>query len=187
MVLFQKERRPYEFLVQNNTLTIQPTKTKWYQFLRMGIDHSEIKLLVPNSAVEALSVKANVGRVDIHEFVCNGTMAVQANTGEITLASVSCKGLALKGNTGCVSLNHCKGEEGIAIQQNTGKVLLNQCFAPKISVKTNTGKVQGKLPHNMVFNVRTTTGKIQVPQPPVGETVVGRCEIKTNTGNITFE
>ena len=137
--------------------------------------------------MEALSVKANVGCVDIHEFVCNGTVTVQANTGAIRLESVSCKTLALKGNTGCILLNKCVGEERIAIQQNTGKVLLNQCFAPEICVKTNTGKVQGKLPPNMIFNVHTTTGKVQVPQPPVGETIVGKCEIKTNTGNITFE
>ena len=187
LVFFEKKRRPYEFFIQDDTLTIKLTKTRWYNFLRIGVDHSEIRLCVPKSILETISVRSNVGHVDMCSIICNGTIDIQINTGNINIESVSCKDFDSKGNTGSVSLNKFIAEESILIKRNTGKVLLNDCSAPEIFVKTNTGKVCGKLPSNTVFTVRTNTGKKEIPKTPIGEIIGGRCEIKTNTGNIKFE
>ena len=148
LVFDEKKRRPHEFSIKDGTLTIKPSKAKWYNFLGIGINRSELLLNIPNSVLEKISVKANVGQVDIR--------------------SINCK-------------------KAIGVKINTGKVLLNDCFAPEICVKTNTGSVSGKLPLNTVFTARTNTGKIEIPKPPIGEIVCGRCDIKTNTGNIRFE
>ena len=187
LVFFEKKRRPYKFFVQDDTLTVKPQKTKWYNFLRIGVEHSEIKLFVPNSILEMISIRSNVGNVDICSITSDGTIDIKINTGNVNIESIECKDFNFKGNTGTVSLNKSFAKERISIKCNTGKALLNDCSAPEIFVKTNTGKVCGHLPSNTVFEVRTNTGKIETPQIPIGETVGVRCEIKTNTGNVKFE
>ena len=187
LVFLEKKRRPYEFFVQDGVLTVRSTKRKWYQLLKVGVDRSEIRLYVPRSMPEGISVKANVGNVAVCSIACGGAVDIQINTGKVNLETVSCKELDSKGNSGSVSLNNCTAKDRIFIKRNTGKVQLNDCSAPEIFVKTNTGKVCGKLPTNMAFVARTNTGKIQIPQSPIGEVIGGRCEIKTNTGNLKVE
>lgn len=187
LFLFEKKRAPYGFFIQDGTLTIQSAKTKWYHFLKIGIDRSEIRLCVPKATLEAISVRSNVGKVDISSIVCNGTIEVEVNTGRVNLENVFCKDFDSKGNTGSISLNQLIAKERIFIKRRTGKVILNDCAAPEISVKTNTGGVGGRLPANMMFIIRTNTGRVEIPKVPVGEAICGRCEIKTNTGNIRFE
>ncbi len=84
-------------------------------------------------------------------------------------------------------MNKLTATQNISIKRGTGKVSLNDCFAREIFVKTNTGSVRGRLPSNMAFIVRTNTGRMEIPKVPIGEAIGGRCEIKTNTGNIKFE
>ena len=84
-------------------------------------------------------------------------------------------------------MNKLTATQNISIKRGTGKVSLNDCFAREIFVKTNTGSVSGRLPSNTVFTVRTNIGKIEVPTPPIGEVIGGKCEIKTNTGSVRFE
>jgi DUF4097 and DUF4098 domain-containing protein YvlB len=187
IVFFEKKKRPYEFSIQDGTLTIKPRKRRWYHLLRMGIDRSKVALCVPQSTLEAISVRSNVGGVDICSVSCSGTFDVRVNTGRINLENVCCAKLDSKGNTGAVSLNNLVAKESISIERNTGSVLLNDCSAPEIFVKTKTGKVCGKLPPSTVFVVRTNTGKMEIPKPVIGDVIAGRCVIKTNTGNIRFE
>ena len=187
LVIFEKKRRPYEFSVQGDTLTVKPTKAKWYNFFRVGIDRSEIKLLVPSSILSEITVNSNVGHVDISSINCNGTIDIQVNTAKTNLENVSCHAFNSKGNSGSVTLNNFAASKSIAIKRNSGKVLLNDCSAPEIRVKTNTGKVCGRLPSNMTFITRTNTGRIELPKAPIGEAILGSCEIKTNTGSIKFE
>ena len=187
LVVVEKKRNPYTFFIQDNKLTIQLAKTSWCHFLKIGIDHSEIKLRVPQSTLEEIWIMSNIGYIDIASIVCNGVMNIQTNTGKVNVENVSCKNFYLKGNTGAILLSNLVSKENVSIRCNTGKVQLNNCIAPEIFVKTNTGNVCGRLPSNVVFTVRVNTGKIDVPNVPIGEAVGGRCEIKTNTGSIKFE
>ena len=187
LVIFEKKRRPYEFFINNGTLAIKPAKARWYNFIRIGIDRSEIKLSIPKAMLERITVSSNVGCVDISSITCRETVDIQVNTGDMSLENVTCRDVSSQGNTGSVSLNNVTAEKSITIKRNTGKVLLNDCFAPDIFVKNNTGKVCGRLPSNTAFVVRSNTGKAELPKAPIGETIGGRCEIKTNTGRIKFE
>ena len=205
LVFFEDQKRRYVFDVQNGTLTVRLRKTKWYNFLRIGFKRSEIKICVPESILEALTVKATVGCVAISSIVCTGDISVQTNTGKVTVCDTSCKAfhsktgtgnvvlsklmatdtVSLECNTGKISLNDCNAREFL-VKTNTGKVSLNDCNAREFLVKTNTGNVFGKLPSNTVFAVKTHTGKIETPKTAIGEVIGARCEIKTNTGNIKF-
>ena len=187
LVFFETKKQPHEFFIQNNTLTIKLAKRRWYNLLGIGIDRSAIKLWVPKPMLEAISIRATAGRVDICSVVCSGTIGIQTNTGKLNLENVSCRKLDSRGNHGAVSLHNVVAEESISVKQSTGKVLLTDCAAPEIFAKTKTANISGRLPSDMVFAVCTNTGKTEVPQPPIGEVIKGRCEIKTNTGNIKFE
>ncbi len=187
LFLFEKKSHTYGFFIKGDTLTIKQTKTRWYDFLRIGIEHSEIKLCIPESILEKLSVKGNVGNVDICSITCKGNMDIWVNTGDINLENITCKTFNSKVNSGKVLLDKFIAKESIFIKGNTGKVELNDCSAPDIFVKNNTGKVCGKLPPDVVFTVQTNTGKIEIPKTSIGGIVGGRCEIKTNTGNVKFE
>ena len=185
--LIEKKRNPYEYIIRDGILTIKPKKTKWFNLLKIGIDHSEITLRIPSEALDTLTVDSTVGAVDIRSIKCKGAITVEINTGRVTLENVSCKTLNSKGNTGYISLCNLVAEDDISIKRNTGKVILNDVSSPEILVKTNTGSVSGRLPSNTVFTVRTNIGKIEVPTPPIGEVIGGKCEIKTNTGSVRFE
>ena len=187
VVFFEKKNRLYEFFVEDGILTIQSTKAKWYNFLKIGVDRSEIKLYIPKSMLEKISVMSNVGCVDLSSINCSGMIDIKINTGKINLEHISCMNFKSKGNTGSVSLNDCIVSESIAIKSNTGKVSLNDCSALDVFVQTNTGSVRGRLPSNTAFTVSTKTGKIEIPKFSIGEVVCGRCEIKTKTGSIKFD
>ena len=58
-------------------------KTRWYNLLRIGFERSEIRICVPKSILEAFSIKATVGSVDIYSIVCNGDIDIETNTGNI--------------------------------------------------------------------------------------------------------
>ena len=186
LVFFENQKRRYVFDVQNGTLTVRLRKTKWYNFLRIGFKRSEIKICVPESILEALTVKATVGCVAISSIVRTGDISVQTNTGKVTVCDTSCKAFHSKTGTGNVVLSKLMATDTVSLKCNTGKVSLNDCNAREFLVKTNTGNVFGKLPSNTVFAVKTHTGKIETPKPAIGEVIGARCEIKTNTGKIKF-
>ena len=186
LVFFEDQKRRYVFDVQNGTLTVRLQKTKWYNFLRIGFKRSEIKICVPESILEALTVKATIGCVAISSIVCTADISVQTNTGKVTVCDTSCKAFHSKTGTGNVVLSKLMATDTVSLKCNTGKVSLNDCNAREFLVKTNTGNVFGKLPSNTVFAVKTHTGKIEIPKTAIGEVIGARCEIKTNTGNIKF-
>ena len=187
LVLFEDKKRPYVFNVQNSTLTVQMQKTRWYNLLRIGFKRSKIGIRVPKSILEALSIKAAVGSVDIYSIVFRGDIDIQTNTGRANICDISCKAFNAKSNTGNIIMNNLIAEDRVSIECDTGRVSLNECNAREFFVKTNTGSVSGKLPTNTLFVVKTNTGKIKVPQNIIGEVITTRCEVKTNTGNIKFE
>ena len=187
LVVREKKRRPYEFFVKDGTLVVRPTKRKWYHLLKIGMDRAEIRLSVPEQALEEISVKAGVGCVSLASMACTGMVDVQTGTGKLCAQNVTCKNFTSVGNTGSAALEQCTAKESISIKRNTGGVLLNDCSAPEIFAKTNTGSVGGNLPPNTVFLVRTNTGRVKVPKASAGEVIGGRCEIKTNTGSVHFE
>ena len=64
LVFFERKKHPYTFFIEDDTLTIKLIKTKWYNLLRVGIDHSKIRLYVPKSMLETISISSNTGSVD---------------------------------------------------------------------------------------------------------------------------
>ena len=80
-------------------------------------------------------------------------------------------------------MNNVIAAEKFSVERSTGYVKLNGCDAAELYVKTNTGDVIGSLLTDKVFITDTDTGSVDVPKTAVG----GKCEIKTDTGNIKIK
>lgn len=71
-------------------------------------------------------------------------------------------------------------EGKLSIERSTGNVTFENVDAAEMNVKTGTGDVKGSLRSEKIFLVETDTGKTDVSKTVNG----GKCEIKTNTGNV---
>lgn len=75
-----------------------------------------------------------------------------------------------------------KGEYAVlSINGSTGNIEIAEDFSfESIDISISTGDVKGSLRSERIFLVETDTGKTDVPKTVSG----GKCEIKTNTGNV---
>ncbi len=78
------------------------------------------------------------------------------------------------------SLKHVITADRFSIERSTGDVKFEGCDAAELYVKATTGSVSGTLLTDKVFLTDTKTGSVDVPGTVTG----GRCEIRTNTGDI---
>ena len=82
-----------------------------------------------------------------------------------------------------MSLINVASQGKFNIKNDTGDVKLENSDAGDILIETGSGNVIGTLLSEKVFITETDTGDISVPKTITG----GRCEIKTDTGNIKID
>lgn len=149
--------------------------------LRIETDTGDIHL--QNLSAGELDLSVSTGHVDVQSVVCEGNVGVSMSTGKVKLMDVSCKSVRSTGSTGNITMKNVIAAEKISIERSTGDVEFNGCDAGEIFVETDTGDVTGNLLTDKVFIAETDTGKVDVPKTITG----GRCEIKTDTGDISIE
>ncbi len=128
---------------------------------------------------ESLKIKTSTGKIRVSDIIC-GDVALTVSTGKTEIKNVKCKNLSSDGNTGRITLKNVITEEKLTVKRSTGDVTLDACDAHEIDIETDTGDVVGTLLSDKIFLADTDTGSIDVPKSTVG----GRCEIKTDTGDI---
>ena len=69
------------------------------------------------------------------------------------------------------------------IETVSGGIRLTKCDAGSLWLKSVSGNITGSLLNQKTFVANTVSGSINVPASAAG----GRCEIKTTSGNISFE
>ena len=146
----------------------------------VNIKLSTGKILLENISAGALDLETTTGGVEATGISCEGKISIEVSTGKVSLTDVSCAALDSRGGTGNVSLKNVIAAGKLSIERSTGNVRFDGCDAAEIFVLTDTGSVKGSLLSDKVFIVRSDTGNISVPKTVSG----GRCEIKTDTGNI---
>lgn len=166
--------------VENGALTVrsQPSK-RWYDSIGIHLGSPRITLYLPETAYNSLSVRTSTGSIRV-ENTSVGSLELSVTTGDVTVSEVTCRSFTSGGSTGSILLEHVTVDGTLSIARSTGSVTFRRCDAAEISVRTNTGDVSGSLLTEKVFAASSHTGRIDVPQTTVG----GRCEIRTDTGNI---
>jgi DUF4097 and DUF4098 domain-containing protein YvlB len=158
----EHKNRSHSVEVVNNSLSITPTKRRWYTYLYPCFTTSKITISI-SKELSSLNIKCN--------------------TSSINISSIKSNNVTIKTNTGKISLDRVIASEKMSIHTNTGKINLNESDAGEIFIKTNTGNVSGTLLTDKAFVIRCNTGKINIPDT-FGSS---KCEIISNTGHINFK
>lgn len=130
-----------------------------------------------------VSLSATTGDVLLKNLVCDGEMQINVSTGRVDLEIVRCGTLVSEGSTGDISFAYTTVDEKLSVVRSTGDVRFENADAAEIFIETSTGDVEGSLLSEKVFFTESDTGTINVPKTMAG----GKCEIKTDTGNIEIE
>ena len=128
-----------------------------------------------------LFIHTTTGRIHLEDVDC-GRIDLESSTGDKTILRLNCASLTSESSTGRSSFTDVIAKGKISIGADTGDVKLERCDAAELSIETDTGDVSGSLLSEKIFYTETDTGRVRVPHTTTG----GKCEVKTDTGNITF-
>lgn len=128
-----------------------------------------------------LFIHTTTGRIHLEDVDC-GRIDLESSTGDKTILRLNCASLTSESSTGRSSFTDVIAKGKISIEADTGDVKLERCDAAELSIETDTGDVSGSLLSEKIFYAETDTGRVRVPHTTSG----GKCEVKTDTGNITF-
>ena len=148
-------------------------------FDNIDISGSTGKITNFASAKGDVKLEVSTGKILVSN-ISAGSLDVKVSTGDANISSVRCKSFASDGSTGDIELEDVIAEERLTIKRNTGDISFDGCDAGELFIQTSTGNVEGSLLSEKIFIVDTDTGSKKVPSSTVG----GKCEIKTDTGNI---
>lgn len=148
----------------------------------------EISTDTGNIKVDAIGGKkmelsTDTGDINVASVTMEDEVKVETDTGYINLTDLKCEELSAESETGNVSLINVASQGKFNIKNDTGDVKLENSDAGDILIETGSGNVIGTLLSEKVFITETDTGDISVPKTITG----GRCEIKTDTGNIKID
>ncbi len=129
-----------------------------------------------------LNLKVSTGEVTLSK-IATENLNLTVTTGDSNLKDISCTNLISNGDTGDMVLNNVIAYCIFNIKRNTGDINFDSCDASQVSIKTTTGDVIGTFETSKVFLCASDTGRIDVPKSTEG----GKCEITTDTGDITIK
>ncbi len=154
-----------------------------FNFDTVTVKVSTGDVYVKNVTSENIEITTTTGDIELINAECAGNIKTKVSTGDIELTNVTCNNLKVNGDTGDVELKNVIASGKFDIETDTGDVELNGADASEITIETDTGDVEGTLLTEKIFIARSDTGKIRVPATTSG----GKCEIKTDTGDIKIK
>ncbi len=138
------------------------------------------KINLEKISAGSIDLSLSTGNVTASDITVEGNIKTSQTTGKLNLTNVSCMDIISNATTGDISLHNVIAMGNFRINRETGDVNLEQSDASEIYIRTETGDVKGSLLSDKVFIVNTETGRKVLPNTITG----GRCEIKTETGDI---
>jgi len=129
-----------------------------------------------------LDLSLSTGRLTAERIDCKGNVSIRVSTGKTALTTLTCQSLTSTGDTGDIILKNVLVKDTVSIRRSTGDIRFERCDAASLFLETDTGDVEGSLLKEKIISAETDTGKVKVPNTQ-GD---GRCEVKTNTGDITI-
>ena len=150
---------------------------------KASIKSSTGNITVKDISAGGLELTASTGNISLKNIKCYGNINIKVSTGSVNIGSVSCKKLVSTGSTGNLRVEKSLCSSDFYASRSTGNITLDRFDAASLYIKTSTGDVAGSLLSEKVYITDTSTGRVRVPKTVSG----GKCEIKTSTGDITFE
>ena len=141
------------------------------------------RVTAQNIEPKSLNISTDTGDISLKNIRISGDAAIRTDTGDTEMVSVKCRGLKMESHTGDIVLEKVIASAAADMRTDTGDINLKGFDAEAIYIRTDTGEVMGTILSEKVFLVESNTGDIDVPKTISG----GRCEITTDTGDITIE
>ena len=128
-------------------------------------------------------IGTDTGDITLESMAVTETLMIETDTGDICLDEIQVVDICVETQSGDVDLRNTVASDSISIKTDTGDVKFDRSDAASIVVETDTGDVTGTLLSEKIFFTESDTEDIRVPQSMSG----GRCEIRTDTGDIVIE
>lgn len=176
---------PADFRFQRVDIAADAGDVEWLASvagqLKIEMDTGDVRM--EHVTVDTLDLASDTGEVEVASVTCAGEARIKVGTGSARLAQIDCGSFTGVGDTGDLLMEQVKAAGAMTIQNDTGAVQFDGCDAAELSILTDTGDVMGTLLSEKVFLAESDTGDIQVPKTVTG----GKCEIRTDTGDIKIE
>lgn len=137
-------------------------------------------ITLKSTTVGEAVLSVSTGDISVENVMSMGDITTNVSTGDVRISESQCLNLISDGNTGDLEIYNVIAVENFKLTRSTGDVEFKGCDAANLFIETSTGSVKGSLLSEKIFFAESNTGRINVPKTVNG----GRCEIKTDTGNI---
>lgn len=147
---------------------------------RLSISVSTGDIHLEKCSIGSAEISTSTGDIKAKNVNCDNDFSINVTTGDVKLENIKCQNLISKGDTGDVSLKQVIAVNKLSLKRTTGDIKLKSADGGEIFIETDTGDVYGTLLSDKIFITESSIGDIKVPKTTSG----GKCEIKTNTGDI---
>ena len=196
----EEEKITHTVSAEDDTLYIKvKDKRKWYDHINFFGSSPKIKVYLPKSEYENLTLSSSTGDVKLPEGLTFSSMKLDLSTGDVSCKAAVLEKAEIKTSTGDIKMSSFESDADLDIHVSTGDIKLSDVIcgslnikcstgdvkfdgfdAKEIYVKTSTGDISGTLLSDKVFLCSASTGDINVPRTTEG----GVCELKTSAGDI---
>ena len=134
---------------------------------------------ISDARVGALTLTSSTGKMKLSNISASEVF-LKVTTGDVKITNLTCESFRSEGSTGKIEMTSLISSGNLTIERSTGDTKFEACDAKEIYVETSTGDVRGSFLTEKIIFTKTNTGKVDVPRSTTG----GKCEIKTDTGDI---
>ena len=147
---------------------------------RIEVEADTGDISLENITAGELALTVTTGKVSLTDTAVTDDIDISVSTGKSTLEKVTCRNFSSDGSTGDIILENLVASARLTIERSTGDVKFESSDAAEIEIITDTGDVTGSFKTDKIIFADTDTGRVDVPRLTSG----GRCDIKTDTGNV---
>ncbi|MBQ1977374.1 MAG: DUF4097 family beta strand repeat protein [Ruminococcus sp.] len=200
VVCKENKDKPHKVSVENNTLMIDSSDKKWFNFLTIfNFNKSEITLYIPErfataytlqsedsttalyTSVYQVSIDSDTGDITVEDVEYAKSLNLTSDTGKISVSNTIVNRLNAETDTGHINLRKVTVADTIETDTDTGNTTIENCKSSEVSAKASTGDItlkETEASHNI--NTKTSTGDITFTNSDA-ENIYA----KSSTGHIT--
>lgn len=181
---FEDERNPHTVTVQDGTLQIRVTASKWYHHIGFfNFNEPSVTVSLPKAAYDALQIKTNTGDVTLPGELSFKNAAVECDTGDVNWRSAVSDTLSVITDTGDIEIVGVSPST-LSAKTHTGDISVGEGkIAEKLEVTTHTGEVDLFAIECGALTVESDTGDVEMKELLAAETI----SVITNTGDVALD
>ena len=199
IVCFENIKEPNEVFVENKTLKINGSNSKWYNHIGISFKYPKISLYLSQNNFNSLIIDASTSDIKINsDFSFNNVkievstgdikskfkqaneVKIKTTTGNVLIENLLANSLEIEVSSGNVDLSNITLNNDIFVKTSTGDATLKNITCSNFNSSGSTGNLYlYKFICKEKMNINRSTGDIKLEKSDANEIY-----IKTNTGNI---